>query len=592
MFFRKSVWMSLTAAIAAASIAQTQPPPATPPAAVPLTGSVVGAQPAAPKTTEVEGGTPAWIKAETPEHRHDRLGTEDPGPNPDPSKVFFRYGKQYHIERFEKRWANYEGQEEGMVRPYGFLNVSKEIYQQNDKYVWVWFENKPGADPNDPVVPEKPAPRYTEPQMKYLRYIRPEFQELATEKSSKTIRFVESSEGLPKTGSWRNSLDVGDMNGDGFPDLLVPPMRGAGGMNAVPLIYLGDGKGHWKLWETVVWPYSVQYGSAAVADFNQDGKMDAAFGVHLNGIRAMLGDGKGNFVDASEGLPVDDYPTRRILVTDVDQDGYPDIVAISEGVTAVPRAVKMGKMVAFLNRDKGTRWEAHDIADVSNLFGADWMATGKFNQDQYPDFAGGSIFFQASQLLFRSRGKAKWDVVKSEGVVVPYLSYYLGMTAGHFRTASQLDDLIMSYARFWPTDVANELPDPPATKIIGIDRITFDGAEPKRIPITRWSSGRGIWGLAQGDLDGDGKLDFAFTRFDPRELDILLGDGKGGFALAKTEGLTIEPNTNYDLKITDVNGDGRPDIVIMYESHSTTRLGEQDGSIRVFLNLGVSTAGH
>jgi hypothetical protein len=37
-----------------------------------------------------------------------------------------------------------------------------------------------------------------------------------------------------------------------------------------------------------------------------------------------------------------------------------------------------------------------------------------------------------------------------------------------------------------------------------------------------------------------------------------------------------------------VNGDKRPDIIVMYESGATTRLAEQDGSIKVFLNRGVA----
>ncbi len=100
-----------------------------------------------------------------------------------------------------------------------------------------------------------------------------------------------------------------------------------------------------------------------------------------------------------------------------------------------------------------------------------------------------------------------------------------------------------------------------------------------------------MWGLATGDFDGDGNLDLIFTRYDPREFVILLGDGKGGFTRANIEGLQAEPNTNYDLRVADVNGDGKPDVIIMYESGATTRLAHQDGSIHVFLNRGTVTSG-
>jgi hypothetical protein len=54
-------------------------------------------------------------------------------------------------------------------------------------------------------------------------------------------------------------------------------------------------------------------------------------------------------------------------------------------------------------------------------------------------------------------------------------------------------------------------------------------------------------------------------------------------------GLKLEPNTNYDIKVVDVNGDGRPDVILMYESAATTVLAPRDGSIEVFLNRGVSS---
>ena len=66
-----------------------------------------------------------------------------------------------------------------------------------------------------------------------------------------------------------------------------------------------------------------------------------------------------------------------------------------------------------------------------------------------------------------------------------------------------------------------------------------------------------------------------------------MGDGQGNFRSAVVEGLKLEPNHSYDIKVADVNGDGRPDLVIMYEMTATTTLAERDGSVQVFLNRGV-----
>src|SRR5205814_2627750 len=56
-----------------------------------------------------DGGMPTFIRPETPEKRRERLGTvEDPGINPDPNKHFWRFGKSFHIAKFERRFTAYD----------------------------------------------------------------------------------------------------------------------------------------------------------------------------------------------------------------------------------------------------------------------------------------------------------------------------------------------------------------------------------------------------------------------------------------------------------------------------------------------------
>src|SRR5258708_32094483 len=103
MFSRKSLLVLMTVAAAGVVLAQSQPAP-TPKA--PATATPATATPA-PQTGQVEGGAPRYIRPETPQQRRDRLGTnENPRPNHAPTKQFFRFGKQYHIERFASLWAS------------------------------------------------------------------------------------------------------------------------------------------------------------------------------------------------------------------------------------------------------------------------------------------------------------------------------------------------------------------------------------------------------------------------------------------------------------------------------------------------------
>jgi hypothetical protein len=567
MFVRKMLVVVCAAALNVSG-QQTTPPEAKTTAAV----------------EEVQGGTPKYVHPETPQQRKDRLGIpEDPGTNPDPNKHYWRYGHSQHIERFERKWAAYD-QPEGYVRPVAQANVTFEIYQQNGTYVWCWVTDfeKPSAE----VAEQKQimqTNRYPQAILNFLTQERPQYSVLTPQPSGKTIHFRESSSGLPNRGSWRNSLAIADMNEDGCPDIVAPPERKG---NGLPVIFLGDCKGGWRLWKEAKFPRTLDYGSVAVADFNKDGHQDLVFAVHLSGLFVFLGDGKGNFTEVSDGLPRD-FPTRRVAVADIDGDGYRDIVAPSEGPTQGQNP-NYGSLLGFLNRNKGKSWKQVIIADVSMKIGGDWISVGMFNRDRYPDMVVASVYFGSMNVVQMSTGPIRWQSLASNGDLLPSLSYYFASTSGKF-AHSKLDDAVLSYVRYWPTDLDPKLvatPDQP--EATNVDLLTFDSSGAKRIPIVRWAGHGGVWGMAQGDFDGDGNLDIFLVRDEPREAVILLGDGHGKFRTAKFDGLTLDPNRIYDVKVADLNRDGRPDVILMYETSTTTVFTEKDGSIHVFLNQGAS----
>jgi hypothetical protein len=597
MFTRKLILaLCLTAGSALALQAQTTT--AEPKAAQPQTAQSATAQTAKPAAaatpSTVDGGEPKWIRPETPEQRKLRIGTvEDPGPDPDPAKRFWRFGHMYYIEKADRRWANFDNPPmEGWVRPFGFVNFYRELYQMNDKWVWVWQPDR--TDPSNQLPPELSEPAqpeaYTPQQIDYVTKIRSEFTPLTLPSADTVVRFEESSQGLPAAGSWRNSVSVADMNEDGCPDIVAPSERGV--PNGVPAIFLGDCKGHWTFWREVKWPRSLDYGSVVAVDINKDGHLDLVFGVHLTGIVAFLGDGKGHFTDASADLPTD-FPTRRVVVADVDHDGSPDIVALSEGPTPRDQSPKeaYGRLRVYYNRynrEKGPKWEGANVDGPNQYFGGDWLSVGNFNDDKYPDFVAASIYFNGPNVVYASTGPKKYVNVGGDGKLIPYYSYLYANTTGHF-TSKRLDDAIVSFVRIWPTTIdQKQIPPPAINTLSGLDRITFTGKEPVRTPIARWPGGRGVWGMATGDFDGDGNLDLIYTHGDPRGITLLLGDGKGGFREAKIEGLKVQPNTNYDIKVADVNKDGVPDVIIAYESTNTTMLAARDGSIHVYLGRGAT----
>ncbi|HUJ12784.1 MAG TPA: VCBS repeat-containing protein [Vicinamibacterales bacterium] len=530
------------------------------------------------------GAPPQYIRPETPEQRQARLGTpDDPGPNPDPSKHYFRFGRSYHIEKFDRRWENWEECPDGLVRPFGYLNVQREVYQLDNQWIWVWM---PDPIPQDEAAAAEPPSRYNDQQINYLQDLRPEFSPLEPNASNKVVRFEKSSEGLPTTGSWRNSLAVADMNGDGCPDIIAPAERKG---NEQPAIFLGDCKGHWKLWTAVKWPRLLDYGSVVASDFNKDGVMDLAFASHLDSVYVLLGDGKGDFKQVSSGLP-QRFGSRKLVVSDVDGDGNPDIIAISEGPSGLMASqTPEGRVRVYLNRNHGQQWQEVDVAAADKPTAGDWLSVGHLTASRVPDVVAATIYQNSNSIVYVSEGPKKWKPV-SDPYLIPFLSYYTANATGRF-TSKKFDDAIVSYTRTWPDDVpSNLVPNPVIKNVIGIDRISLYGKKATRTPIVRWEGTRGIYGVAAGDFDGDGNLDIIYTRYDPREAVVLLGDGKGGFTRATVEGLTLRPNSNYDVRVADVNGDGRPDVILMYESSGRFAFGEQNGAIDVFLNQGSASA--
>ena len=91
------------------------------------------------------------------------------------------------------------------------------------------------------------------------------------------------------------------------------------------------------------------------------------------------------------------------------------------------------------------------------------------------------------------------------------------------------------------------------------------------------ATGTGPYGIAEGDLNGDGILDLATLAYGQAKthLNVLLGNGNGTFRLANT--YLAAPGA-HTVTIGDVNGDGIPDLIVLNET--------VEDNVSVFLGTG------
>jgi subtilase family serine protease len=163
-----------------------------------------------------------------------------------------------------------------------------------------------------------------------------------------------------------------DFNGDGIPDLAFA--NGGGGGPGSVVVLLGNGDGTFRTLPAVSAPDYLAY--IAVADFNQDGKLDifvdAAYGTDT-----LLGNGDGTFSAPASSPPIIGPTPQGIAVADFNGDGKPDVALLFENVSTVS---------TLLGNGDGTFGAAAGVplpagAEPTSIVAGDW------NGDGIPDLA-------------------------------------------------------------------------------------------------------------------------------------------------------------------------------------------------------------
>jgi FG-GAP-like repeat/FG-GAP repeat len=163
----------------------------------------------------------------------------------------------------------------------------------------------------------------------------------------------------PGLGKAAYAVIAADLNGDGFPDIVqIPEEFNTGG--AVVLLNHGDG----TFGAPVLYPVKPVPTAVAAADLNGDGFPDLVVADEVSGkVHVLLNHGDGTFA-ASVDYPAAQF-SSGVAATDVNGDGLPDIVVASaEGVQVL---LNQGNAVfaAPVNYATGGQPYAVAVADLN-----------------------------------------------------------------------------------------------------------------------------------------------------------------------------------------------------------------------------------
>ncbi len=334
---------------------------------------------------------------------------------------------------------------------------------------------------------------------------------------------------LETKGETSASVSLGDVDGDGHLDIVLAKGRHWPLSN---LILRNDGKGHFTTENLSAAPDRTY--TAALADLDGDGHLDIVVSNDRPDRKLIyLNDGKGHFRGSGTfGQP--EWPTRYVTVADLNGDGRPDLVVANR--SADPKKPKPSYVC--LNDGKGAfpscrplpGTQSATIIVASDLDGdgfidlhvphRDGGQSLVFWGDGTGNFSAKPTTFGPPHSSIRAAVAADIDGDGKKDLVVgdaeKGVSVYLNDGKRKFAEPMPLGS---KTGKPYSIGVADLNRDGKPDIVVGNQQVPgsifFNQSNGKQLRFqqTSWNDGQGtVYGLAIGDLDGDGWPDIAAAR--------------------------------------------------------------------------------
>ncbi len=330
---------------------------------------------------------------------------------------------------------------------------------------------------------------------------------------------------LETTSETSANVSIGDLNGDGHPDIVLAKGRH---WPLVDRVLLGDGRGGFPEAHDLGTASDRSY-SGHLVDLDADGDLDVVVSNDKPDPKPVyLNDGTGHFQPGSTyGQAA--WPTRNATIADVNADGLPDIVVANR------TGGRPGASYICLNRGGG-RFQA-DCQQFS-AESATTITAVDFNGDGLVDLV----------VPHRDGGQSHVYVNDGHGRFPASMRRPFGPPDAHIRMSAAADlngdgrqDLVTIDER---TGVAVYFGEPDERLSAAVP-IGLGNASP--------------YALALDDLDGSGTTDLVVGYVEARPA-VFFNDGSGRRFTPVPFG--DDQGTAYGFAIGDLDKDGRPDIAV------------------------------
>ena len=416
------------------------------------------------------------------------------------------------------------------------------------------------------------------------------------------------------SGGWApDSIALGDINGDGKPDIVIANTCTSGNSNSgctkttgLVGVLLGNGDG---TFQPAVTSSTGQFEAASVtiSDLNGDGKPDLVVtslcqkasncpeGSGPGGIAVMLGKGNGTF-QAPLSYSSGGCGVPYVSLADVNSDGRPDLI-VSTSSQSNCSLLDPGLVSVLLGNGDGTFQSPISYSSGGGM--PKQVAIADFNGDGHLDLAVMNQCVSESNCthrilaVFLGMGDGTFSQTTSS------VSIETGDQGASFMAIGDLNgdnkvDLVVSNTCL-NLQACDDIPEDGE-----VDVLLGNGDGSFQTPVSYHSGGSFASPLAVADVNGDGKADVIVVNtcgnipikncsavsVEKSQIAVMLGNGDG----------TLQAPARYNtagfgavsLAIADVNSDGRPDLTVANVCIDSTCA---NGSAGVLLNaFAVATA--